>query len=478
MSHLVKRKELNLTEGPILSRILLFAFPLILTNILQAFYNAADMMIVSLSHEANAVGAIGTTSALSAMIRTTFMGFSMGTNVLVARHLGAKNAEESERTVHTSVLMSILFGTLGALIGILVSRPVLTLLGNQGNLLELSILYFRIYCCGIPFVAITNFCISILRAKGDSNTPLVVLSIAGVLNVGLNTLFVLGVGLSVEGVALATSLSNVFSAVVLLITLMRDKGMCHLDLKKLRIDKRSFRSIIRIGLPAGLQAALFDLSNMLIQSSIISVNNGLGLPSNGYQPIVDGNAAVANLETFIHTAVNAVSCATLTLVSQNLGANKPRRIARTFALSYLVSATVAIFMSSLLFFFKAPLLSLYSVTPGVEGSLEAIAFQAAGTRILIVSLSYVFVSAMEVGSFTLRGLGRSLTSAIICLLCTCLLRIVWLATVFRSFGTLGSIYISYPVSWLLCAVVLFIVSFRILRGMLKSTEGEPLPKTE
>ena len=424
MEYAKKRKTLDLTEGSILGKLLVFVLPLMATNLLQTLYNVADMMVVSLSSEANAVGAIGTTGPFISMLLNIFIGLSAGANVMVARHLGAKDQDNAARTVHTAICMGLIFGTLGAVIGLVISKPVLAMMGNTGNLLDLSVTYTRIYSLGLPFLALTNYQSSILRAKGDTKTPLKVLSGTGVLNVLLNLLFVKGVGLAVEGVALATSISNAVSAIVLLIILSRDKGPCRLRLRRLRIDRRAFFNILHIGVPVGIQGALFALSNIIIQSSILRVNNNLGLPADSYQPVVDGNSAAANLEGFIYTGTNAVAQAAITFTGQNAGAGKYERVRRVMASCYLATILVAVVFSASLILLADPLLALYGVTGGEAGSLAAIARETARKRMLIIVVPYLLLACGEVGSGVMSGLKRSITSTVVSLASSCIL-LLW-----------------------------------------------------
>lgn len=468
MQAIRQRKSLNMTEGPLLGKVLIFILPLVFTNLLQTFYNAADMIIVGMSSEPDAVGAIGMTSSFVNMVVNIFMGFSVGANVMVARHIGARDDDAVSRTVHTAVAMSLIFGVGGLAAGLSVARPVLHLMGASGKLLELAVIYTRIVFLGIPFMSVTNYCISIFRAKGDTRTPLTVLSTTGVLNVLLNLFFVLVVGLSVEGVAIATMCANAASAVILLFILRRDTGACRFSFRRLRIDRYAFRNILYIGVPAGIQGALFSLSNIIIQSSILRVDSQLAPAGSAYQPVVKGNAAASNLEGFAYTATNSVHQAAVTFTSQNLGAGKPRRIYRVMGVSFLVTTVIALIFSAIFFFLYDPLIALYGVKAGAEGSLESIAITAAYQRLYCVLLMYPSLAWMEVGGGIVRGLGKSLTSTVVSLIGACLLRIVWILTVFEHYQTLTSIYISYPISWMLTAIchftVCFVVLHRLLRG--------------
>ena len=433
-----------MTEGPLFGKILLFVLPMIATNLLQVAYNAADMMIVSLSHEANSVGAIGLTGAFINMVLNIFMGFSVGANVVIARHIGAKEGEKASRVVHTSILLALVLGAVGAVIGLLISRGVLVLMGAEGNLLDLATTYTRIYFAGAPFIALTNYSVAIFRAKGDTKTPLYVLTASGLVNVLLNLFFVLVCGMSVEGVALATMIANALSGVVLLYILSRNEDDCRFDFRKLGIDKEALHEVIRIGLPAGVQGALFSFSNIMIQSSILRVNKILA-PGSVYEPVVEGNAAVSNLNGFIYTATNAVCQASVAFTSQNVGAGKYDRVKRVMLNCYAITSVVALLSSLSLIIFNNSLLALYGITD-TEG-LAGIAYDTAMTKMRCETLTYFLLAIMEVGCGVLRGLGRSLTSTIISLVGACLLRVVWLLTVFEHFLTLESIYLSYPVSW-------------------------------
>ena len=437
------------------------------TNLLQMFYNAADMMVVSLSNEQNAVGAIGTTSSFIHLVVNIFIGFSVGANVVVARHIGAGDLERTQKDVHTSLIMAFLFGVVGAAVGFVIARPVLTAMGNTGRLLELAVTYTYIYFAGVPFLSLTNYLIAIFRAKGDSKTPLVVLSLAGILNVALNLFFVVVVKFSVEGVALATAISNCASFLVLLIKLCRDKDDTAFSFKKLKIDKKAFVGIVRVGLPAGIQGALFSLSNILIQSSIVTVNNSVCPPDSAFEPIVNGSAASANIEGFVYTSMNAVYQGSITVTSQNVGAKKLERVKPILYNCYLLTTLIGVIMGGLVLLLKEPLLSLYGVKMGAEGSLEALAMQAATTRILYIVVPYFLCGLMEVGSGVLRGLGRSLLSTVISLVGSCLLRIVWLWTVFPLFPTLKTIFICYPITWALTALTAFAAIMFLINRMLK-----------
>lgn len=474
-------RDLNMLEGPLLGKVLLFSLPLMLTNLLQTFYNAADMMVVSLSHEANAVGAIGTTGAMINLVLNIFMGLAVGANVVVARRLGSGSWENVSRAVHTSLIISIALGTLGMGVGLLISRPILSVMGAQESLLDLAVLYTKIYFFGLPFIAVSNFLISIFRAKGDTRTPLFILTLTGLLNVGLNLFFVLVVRLSVEGVAIATAISNVASALLLLWRLSLDKGPCRFSLRLLRFDRFALRDMILIGVPASIQGALFSLSNMIIQSSILSVNNASVPAGETFQPVVNGNAAAANLEGFVYTATNSIYQAAITFTSQNVGAGKYHRVWRVMGTCYFVTTLVALIFGGLTLALHTPLLALYGVHHGPD-ELTEMAYHTAYLRLIYMMTTYFLLAEMEVGSGILRGLGKSTTSTLVSLAGVCLLRIAWIATVFRALGSLESVYISYPISWLITALAHFTCAVIVLKAMIrKQAAGQspaPVPAGE
>lgn len=464
-----KRKTIGFTEGPILSRMVVFILPLLLSNLLQILYNAADMMVVGLSSAENAVGAIGTTASFLNLIVNVFIGFSVGANVMVARGLGAREHERVGRTVHTSMTVSLLFGVLAAVIGIPLSGPILRAMGAEAELLELGVLYTRIYLLGVPFMSVFNYAVAILRAKGDTSTPLVILSLTGLLNVALNLFFVLVCGMSVEGVALATMIANFFNALILVLKLARDDGPCRFSLRKLCLDRAAFRDIVYVGLPSGVQSALFSLANIVIQSSILRVNNATVPPGSAYQPVVNGNSAASNLENFAFTAINAVHQGNVTFTGQNAGAGRYDRVKRILWRGILLSGGVALFFTLLIFFLKTPLLALYGVVDGAPGTPAQLAYESACKRIFYHLLPLVLYGILDACNAVARGLKKVISATLITLIGTCLLRMVWIATVFEHFETLESIYISYPVSWLLTGVVQFLMVTLVLRGYLRGT---------
>lgn len=444
-------RQVNPLSGPLIAGILKFSIPLLLSNLLQVFYSAADMIVVTLSGVEGAIGAIGTTSSLLNLVLNLFAGFATGTSVVVANNIGKGDRENTGRAVHTSLLVALFSGCICAAVGILIARPALAAMGDEGHILTLASTYMRIYCLGTPFLALTNFMISILRAKGDTTTSLRIMSIAGILNVVLNLVFVLCFGMSVDGVALATAISNVASAAMLLRALMRDTGWCRVSLRELRWDGALAKKIVYNGIPAALQGMLFNVSNIMIQSSIIGVNN---LTYPGGSAIIDGNSAGLNLEHFVYTGITAVTQAAVTFVSQHHGARKYRRCKRVMADCLLTGFVLTSVWALTVYFLRVPLLGIYVKDPA--------AIEAGSVRLTYMFIPYGLCAVMDISSSVLRGLNRPVIATVSTLAGCCALRILWLIFVLPYYNTLACIFIIYPISWLITATVQIIIAGRIL----------------
>ena len=459
----MRMKDTDLLHGPLLGKIFAFVLPLVATNLLQNLYNAADMIVVGLSHVDGAIGAIGTTTAMINAVINLFLGFAVGSSVMVARAIGERNERKTSNAVHTSMLVGLVSGLFTMVLGLLMSRRMLILLGDKGHILELADLYTRIYFMGVPFIAMTNFLIAVFRAKGDTKTPLVVLTLTGLLNVGLNLLFVLAFHMSVDGVALATAIANFASMVVLGWILHNDEGWCRLQFRRIRLEKYSLKGIIYNGLPAGIQGVLFSLSNMLIQSNIIAINNRL---CPGGSDIIDGNAAGASIESFAYVSTNSVCQAAVTFTSQHYGAHMVKRIRKVIRDCYFVSFLIAESISLLILLFRVPLARIYVSAP--------MAVKAATTRLFYMLFLYFTLAAMDTGSGIVRGLNRPILSTVITLMGSCVLRIVWIATAVRANQTLPMVYLSYPISWGVTGLCHLGVSIYVTRKMKRLYQPEEI----
>ncbi len=457
-------KMKTLTEGPLTKQILQFIFPIMAMNLLQNLYNAADMVVVGYSNVPGALGAIGTTSAMNSFFLTAFIGFSVGANIMVSRHVGAGNERATREAVHTAICVNAIVGTLVGIIAFLLAPSILRLIGDEGEVLRLATTYSRIFFCGSLFSSLGNCCINIFRGKGDSKTPMFVMTASGLLNVGLNFFFVLVCGMSVEGVALATVISQFFSAAVMIWLLHKDDGWTHLDFKALKITKGSLHNQLSMGVPSAIQGCLFNLSNILIQSSIVSLNNQY-YP--GGSAIIDGNAAGSSLESFLYTCSFSCNQAAVTFTSQHVGARKYSRMRRVRRNCLIIGSSLCMLLALIMLLFKRQVVAIYVSEPH--------AMEAAFVRMSIMFSTYFLLAAMETVSGFLRGLGRSLLSTINSLIGACLFRILWISFVFNAFPSLEMIYLSYPISWLLTAAMSFIAGEKTLRRMERDYGAETEP---
>ncbi|MDE6641669.1 MAG: MATE family efflux transporter [Acetatifactor sp.] len=435
-------------NGPLAGKILLFYFPLMLSGILQLLFNAADIAVAGRFAGNEALAAVGSTSSLTNLLVNLFIGLSVGANVLVARFYGAGKTDELKSMVQTAVATSVIGGVILVFLGFFVSKPALTLMGTPTDVIAHSVLYMRIYFAGMPFMMAYNFGAAVLRAVGDTRRPLYYLLIAGVVNVLLNLLFVIVFQMGVAGVAVATVISQAISAFLVLRCLIKSDSVYRLELKGIRIAADKLVKMIQIGVPAGLQGALFSISNVLIQSSV----NSFG------KIAMAGNTAGSNLEGFVYTAMNAFHQAAISFCGQNYGAMKYKRVAKSLFICLGFVTVVGLAMGSGAYLFAGTLLKLYSPDAEVIGY--------GILRMSYICIPYCLCGMMDVMVGGLRGMGYSIMPMIVSLTGACLFRVVWIYTVFQQHRTLPCLYISYPISWGLTFLVhlaCFAVVYRRLR---------------
>ena len=439
-----KTYEIDMCHGPLLGKILIFAIPLMLSGILQLLFNAADIIVVGQYVGKESLAAVGSTSSLINLLINVFVGLSVGTNVLVARYYGAKNEKAVSETIHTAILTSLLSGIFLAFVGTFLAKPLLTLMGTPDDVLNKAALYMRIYFIGMPVIMLYNFGSSILRALGDTKRPLYFLGAAGLINVVLNLCFVIIFKMGVAGVALATILSQCISAYLIIRCLMQQTNCFKLELKRLRIEPHQLLKMLQIGLPAGIQGAIFSISNVLIQSSI----NSFGSVA------MAGSTASSNIEGFIYTAMNSFYQAALTFTGQNLGGKQYHRLNRILYICLACVTTTGLCLGGGAYLIGHVLLGIYSPDPNVINfGLQ---------RMQIICITYCLCGIMDVLVGSLRGLGYSILPMIVSLLGACGLRILWIMTIFKAHPSLTVLYISYPISWLITALA-HIVCFVIVR---------------
>ena len=426
-----QNKSNSLTEGSVARGMLLFAIPIFISNLFQQLYNAADSLIVGNFLGGEALAAVGSTGSLNNLIVNVFMGLSIGTSIMVARYYGAQDWKSIREIVHTSMLVSFICGVALIFIGIFLAAPLLELMGTPPECLDQAVLYMRIIFIGMPAQMVYNFGAAILRAVGDTRRPLLFLLAAGIVNVLLNLFFVIVFHMDTAGVALATIISQSISAVLVVLCLMRSHTPYRLRFRRLRVRNAQLLQIIRVGLPAGIQGAVFSVSNVLIQSSI----NSFGSLA------VGGNTAASNIEGFVYTAMNAVYQTNLSFTSQNVGAGKLQRVVPILLRCLGVVLTVGVGLSGLALLFNHQLLGIYS------SDQEVIRYGLG--RLEVVCATYFLCGMMDVVCGSVRGLGSSVVPTIVSLTGACGLRILWIYTIFAENRTLFFLYLSYPITWVI-----------------------------
>ena len=439
-------------QGPLAWPLVTYAIPIMLTSVLQLLFNAADLVVVGRYCGSVSVAAVGSTGAITNLIINLFIGMSVGAGVAVAHGIGSREQEAVFRTVHTAVPLAAVSGIFLTVVGVSLSGKILRAMSTPEDVLPLSKMYMEIYFMGITFNMLYNFCASMIRAAGDTKTPLVILTLAGILNVVLNVLFVKFGGMNVDGVAWATILSEGLSAVAIIWVMTRRKDVCRLELRKVHIYKEPLLKMLRIGIPAGIQSSMFSASNVALQSAV----NTFGSVA------VSGNAAVSNLEGFMYVIVNAFHQTAVNYVGQNCGAQQFDRVKRVTFLCTLYAVIAGLVAGFTMYACGPQLLSLY-----ITDSQEAI--QIGMERMKVDILPYFLFGMQDVLTGVLRGMGASFLSMIITVLGICGIRILWINTVFQipAFHTQPSLYLSYPLSWSITFLVqftAFLVVFRKVRA--------------
>lgn len=441
----VKRSyEMDMCHGPLFSKIIVFAIPLILSGVLQLLFNAADIVVVGRFTGSHALAAVGSTSSLINLLVNLFIGVSVGANVLLGKFCGAQDYKNASETVHTAIYIAIWGGVIMIFAGLILARPLLELMGTPMDVIDLSVLYMRIYFIGMPAFMIYNFGAAILRAVGDTKRPLYFLTVAGIINVLFNLLFVIVFKMGVAGVALATIISQTISAGLILLSLMQSEGILRLQLKEMKFHKDKVVGMLKIGLPAGLQGMIFNISNVLIQSSVNSFGS----------VVMAGNTAASNIEGFVYTSMNAIYQTSLSFTSQNMGAKQYHRIDKILLQCLGVVSVVGLVLGVGAFLCGHTLLGIYSssedvITHGIS-------------RLSVVSASYFLCGIMDVMVGSLRGMGYSIMPMLVSLTGACLFRVIWIFTVFQMEHTLFSLYISYPISWML-TITAHVICYLVVR---------------
>ncbi|MBQ3597342.1 MAG: MATE family efflux transporter [Clostridia bacterium] len=448
--------SIDMTEGPILKKLIRCAVPLIIGNVLSVLFNLADTLVLGIFRGDAAVGAVGSTGAIYNLIIGLAIGLSMGSNVIVAKAIGAKDEQSVKKSIGMSVMLSLILGAVVFLIGFFFSKNFLVWTGVTADRLKNATLYLKVIFCGMPLILLYNFCASILRASGDTLRPMIYISIGGVMNVILNVVFVWAFGMGVEGVAIATVVSNGFAAVMCFRALVRNQGMVKFELKHFKLYKEQLIEVLKVGLPCGVQGCLFSISNVVIQSSI-----------NSFGPIVmDGSGYANHFDNIVYTIQNAIAVTTMAFVSQNVGARNMKRVKRTTLTATAFVSVVGLCLGLISLLIVRPALGL------ITDNQEVI--QAAFIKVKFVAFPYFLCGAMEVISFSLRGLGKSFVSMLICIFGSVVLRVAWIEFILPLNRSLEMLYIVYAISWVVTIAILLVAYIVVQKRLAQKINMEKL----
>ena len=453
-----KKFEIDMCSGPLLGKILVFYVPLMLSGILQLLFNAADVAVVGNFAGNESLAAVGSTGALTNLIVNLFIGLSVGVNVLVARFYGSGKLGQLKETVQTAIATAALSGAVLVFLGFFIARPALTWMDTPEDVISHSVLYMRIYFGGMPFMMVFNFGSAVLRAVGDTRRPLYYLSIAGAVNVVLNLIFVIVFSMGVAGVAAATVASQIISAALVVRCLVKTDSSYRLILEGMRIAPDKLLKMIQIGVPAGMQGALFSISNVLIQSSVNSFGS----------TVMAGNTAGSNIEGFVYTSMNSFHQAAISFCGQNYGAMKYRRVGRTVLICEGLVIAVGLIMGCAVYLCGGVLLKIYTPDPAT--------IQYGLLRMRYICLPYFLCGMMDVMVGGLRGMGYAIMPMLVSLTGACLFRVVWIYTIFQDIRTLPCLYISYPISWTLTFLVHLICFGVVYRKIIKNADKRTVSK--
>lgn len=440
---------MDMTHGTLWNKILMFALPLAASSILQQLFNSVDTAVVGRFASSQALAAVGSNSSLISLLINLFIGISLGSNVVIAHYIGQKAEQNIEAAIHTAIVVAIASGFFVMILGQFIAKPVLLLMGTPEDVIDLAVLYLRIYLLGMPFIMLYDFGSSILRSTGDSKRPLYSLIVAGIINTALNLVLVIGFRLSVAGVAIATVISNMVSSGIVMYVLLHEAEPIRLNLRKLTIAPKELKKILAIGIPAGLQGMMFSIANVCIQSTI----NSFGSDA------IAGSAAALNFEFFAYFLVNAFAQATVTFTSQNYGAGEYERCRKIFRIAMVFSLVSCGLLSGVFVLGRGFFLRLYSTDPGV--------LVYANQRILIATTLELLTSIYEISAGAMRGLGHSLTPAIITFLGSCVLRLIWIATACRMVHEFWMLMIIYPISWVVTGIAMMIAYYFVKRKVFR-----------
>ncbi len=452
---MAKTYEMDMTQGSLLKKMLIFALPVMASGMLQLLFNAVDVIVVGRLVGTTALAAVGACAAAVNLFIGLFMGLSIGANVMVSRYYGAGRFREMNETLHTALVLAVILGAFVGAVAFCLARPLLELLKTPDDVIGQAVVYFRIYVLGAPVILLYNFGAACLRAVGDTRRPLFFLCIGGAANVLFNLFFVLAVGIGVAGVAIGTVISNLLSSYLVVRCLYYNNGSLRFDPKELKISKSKLAGILKIGLPSGLQGTVFTLSNMVVQSSVNSFGS----------VVMAGNTAAQNIEGFVYQAMRSMHDANLSFTAQNMGAGKYDRAWKIMGHAVLIVTVIGVVLGGTAYLASPTLLRIYT------GSPEVIAIGR--TRMMYICLPYFICGLMDTLVGSLRGIGYSIEPMVISLSGSCAFRLLWIFTFFAGHHSLSALYVVYPISWIITAaanLIAFAILFRRFRKRVGAQE--------
>lgn len=455
------KRMLTMTQGSLIKNIFIFALPLMLSNVLQVLFNMSDVAVVGkFSSDANALGAVGSTSTYVSLFTGLLIGFGTGVNAVIAQRIGAGDEDGTSRASHTAFIISVAFGLIVSVLAMGLARPVLTLMGTKPQFLDGALMYVYIYFTGATGTAIYNYGNGVFSADGDTRKPLIFLTIAGVTNILLNLFFVIVCNMSVDGVALASTISQWLSCALILISLAKTRRSYRLRLSLIKLDKRIAKRILLLGVPAGIQNAIFQIANLFIQAGINSFDS----------TVVEGNTAAVNADNIVFELMAAFYTACTSFIGQNYGAGRRDRILKSYLTALSYSFVFGLALGLVLYGCAGVFLSIFTDSPAV--------IEAGRQRLSVMCLSYAISAFMDCTIAAARGLNKTIVPTIMVILGSCVFRIFWVYVIFPIQGTTTFLYLLYPVSWAITAVaeiVYFIFAYRKSMRLLSAERGEDAP---
>lgn len=452
-----KRKQIDMVNGPLLKNMIIFAIPVMLASLISIAFNALDLVFAGQFCGTEGLTAVGSTTALTSLLTSLFLGLGVGVNVAMAHALGSKNSEAVSRVVHTAIPLALAGGFLLLVAGLFFSKSILVAMDTDPEVLDSAALYMKIYFMGCIPMLVYNFSAGIFRADGDSETPMKLIIIAGLINLSLKPLFIIVLKMDVMGIVTSTAITHLVSAALSVRILMKKTDACRFEWKKMRFHKKELLRLLALGIPAGIQSSMFSISNVLIQSAVNGIGHTLG------QAFIAGNAAANNIESALNAMVHSVYQASINFTGQNVGYGNTARVKKIFGTSLAMVTVLGVSLCALVFVLRYPLMSIY--TPDKYAIELGVKY-----RLMFVCVPYFLYGIQDTMAGSIRGMGSSVPPTVIAILGICVFRVAWQYTVYPIVGTVESLFVAYPISWVLTGVANLICYLIVYNAFKKRME--------